>query len=127
MKELQTKEEYLESAGRFNDTMRERGSIIGFSPLNRPDVVFVSLLNDNIRKAFFNGETLGDMFHNIRLHDVSKKEGKKFFKGFSVDPNPSESEIHFIISGAKLEGNSLVYTGKIEDFVSMKQESKKKI
>lgn len=55
MKELQTKEEYLESARKFNETMRENGSIIGFSPLNRPDVVFVSLLNDNIKRHFLMG------------------------------------------------------------------------
>lgn len=81
MKELQTKEEYLESAGRFNDTMREKRSIIGFSPLNRPDVVFISLLNDNIREAFFNEEPLGDMFHNIKIHDVNKNGNKISIRG----------------------------------------------
>lgn len=124
MKELQTKEEYLESAGRFNDTMREKGSIIGFSPLNRPDVVFISLLNDNIREAFFNEEPLGDMFHNIKIHDVNKNGNKISIRGFSADPNYSKDEIHFIISGAKLVGNSLVYTGKIEDFIGIKQEGR---
>lgn len=124
MKELQTKEEYLESAREFNETMREKGSIIGFYPLNRPDVVFVSLLNDNIKKAFFNGEPLGDMFHNLRLLGVYKKEDKKLFKGFSVDQNNSKDEIHFIISGAKLDNKTLIYTGKIEDTINIEQKGK---
>lgn len=124
MKELQTKEEYLESARKFNETMREKGSIIGFHPLNRPDVVFVSLLNDNIKKAFLNGEPLGDMFHNLRLSGVYKKEDEKLFKGFSVDPNNSKDEIHFIISGAKLDKKTLIYTGKIEDTINIEQKGK---
>lgn len=44
--------------------------------------------------------------------------------GVSADPNYSKDEIHFIISGAKLVGNSLVYTGKIEDFIGIKQEGR---
>lgn len=124
MKELQTKEEYLESARRFNDTMRRKGSIIGFSPLDRPDVVFISLLNDNIREAFFNEESLGDMFHNIKIHDVNKNGNKISIRAFSADPNYSKDEIHFIISGVKLVGNLLTYTGKIEDFIGIKQEGK---
>lgn len=124
MKELQTKEEYLESAKRFNEVMRDKGSIIGFHPLDRPDMVFVSLLNDNIREAFFNEEPLGDMFHNIRLNDVNKNGDKILISSISANPNTSGDEIHFIISGAKLVGNLLMYTGKIEDFIGIKQKGK---
>jgi len=124
MKELQTKEEYLESARKFNEIMREKGSIIGFYPLNRSDVVFVSLLNDNIKRHFLMGEPLGDMFHNLRLSGVYKKEDERLFKGFSVDQNNSKDEIHFIISGAKLDNKTLIYTGKIEDTINIEQEGK---
>lgn len=64
------------------------------------------------------------MFHNLRLLGVYEKEGEKLFKGFSVDQNNSKGEIHFIISGAKLDNKTLIYTGKIEDTINIEQKGK---
>lgn len=64
------------------------------------------------------------MFHNLRLLGVYKKKMKNYLRGFSVDQNNSKDEIHFIISGAKLDNKTLIYTGKIEDTINIKQKSK---